>query len=185
MKWPRPRAPFAVVATVCLLGACSGKAREAAVAEATPSPQDSGAPLPSPLPTVAARVNGKDVPSLNVALYARELIARGTFKNTERPRAMRAALDHLVDREMLLQEALRRNIAADESALNVAYDAARAGHGSDAEWAQFLADQGTNPAAYRSELRIQKTIEALLRQSPDMETLTHDLRTRARIERFY
>lgn len=181
----RTRTPIAGLASILLLAGCSSKESGPAATSGSPGPVDPAAPLPSSLPAVAAKVDGTDVPSLTVAVYARLLIARAKFTKDQKPQAMRSALDHLVERELLLQEALRRGIVADESALNIAYDTARARYKTDADWAAFLAEQGTDPTAYRQELRVQKTIEVLLRQVPDVAALTRDLKGRARIERFF
>src|SRR3990170_4461619 len=65
-------------------------------------------------------------------------------------------------RELLLQEALARGIASDTRDVEQSYDQMRAEHPGDAEWAQFLSEQGMDPQSFKAELRVQHTVAALM-----------------------
>lgn len=121
-------------------------------------------PLPSPLPAVAALVNGQPIPTRNVRIAAEQAIARGVLGPQERAFAYRQATHNLVERELLLQEATRRGLSADPKALEQAADQARVGYKDDAAWRQFLAQQGMDEQAFRTELRVQHLVQALMLQ---------------------
>jgi hypothetical protein len=114
-----------------------------------------------------------------------------------RPAAVRRALERYIDRELLFQEARARGFTVDERRLAWAYDQARQEYPDDAEWEAFLAEEGMDPQALRTEIRIQKTVGALLeaearqagvsdgdRREKLADTLARRLRQSARIEVF-
>jgi len=125
---------------------------------------DGETPLPDPLPAVAARVDGQDVPTRNVVLLAEGRLTSGQIRLNRRVYAYRQALQEIIARELLFQDATRRGIEADSRALQNAYDQARSGHREDADWEQFLTGQGIDEEGFRKELRIQQTINALVAQ---------------------
>ena len=63
-------------------------------------PVVSATPLPSPLPFVAARVNGRNIPTSEVAIVAERSLKTGQVK--QRPFAYRQAVNQLVIRELML-----------------------------------------------------------------------------------
>jgi hypothetical protein len=136
-------------------------------AAGSPSPAaDSAAPLPSPLPDILARVNGQPILARQVVPYAKRLFDRLERPKDERerdkPRILRQALREYIDRELLLQEAVARGLHADDRAVQYAYDRARVDHPDDKDWAGFLASIGSEPQAYKAEIRTQATIHLLL-----------------------
>lgn len=143
--------------------ACSPVKRAEAPPAAT-SPVDPARPLPSPLPAVVARVNGRPITLEQILPLAKLALERmpASERDKDRPAALRQSLDLYVERELLLQEALARGISADRHEVDWAYDQARRGHPEEAEWTAYLATQGVTPQSFRSELRIQKTVAALL-----------------------
>lgn len=134
----------------------------------TPGPAtgsiDSQRPLPSPLPRIAATVNGQPILIERVALAARQAQAKAQDRTQPDPGALRGALQRLIVRELLVQEALVRGVQADTRVVERAYDAERARHGSATEWHVFLSNQGLSDDDFRAELRVQVTVEALQRQ---------------------
>lgn len=149
-----------------VLAACSGPRSVAP----TPEPiaaADPNRPLPSPLPEVAARVNGHPVSSVNVAVLAHQYLLSKQFSTTQKPLAMRKALERLLDRELLVQEALARNLKADERGLQRAYDAVRVPYKEDQAWREYLAGQGLDEASFLAELRSQFTVNALTQQEAE------------------
>jgi peptidyl-prolyl cis-trans isomerase C len=157
-------AAFATLGTLCL--GCSERPRpaQAAASLATPSPTpDPDRPLPDTLPAIAARVNGQPIPIAGVHKMAR----KPANSHGKIPLAYRQALEELINRELLFQEALARRLSADDAAVQREYDEARVGHPNDAEWAAFLKGQFLDPQAYRAELRARYTIQALVRQEAE------------------
>jgi peptidyl-prolyl cis-trans isomerase C len=131
------------------------------VAAATPDP---ARPLPSPLPDVAARVNGTVVPLLHVKIMAEGMLRGRENSEANRARAFRAAADQLATREVLFQEALNRKIEADSATLDREYDQLHAPYKDEKSWTEYLAKQGLDPQSFKNELRIRSTVNALLRQ---------------------
>jgi len=155
------RRPALALLLGALLGACSGSKT------VTPTPgasADLNRPLPSPLPEVAARVNGHPITSASVAVLAHQFLRSKLLTGEQKPLAMRKALERLLVRELLVQEALDRNLKADERGLRQAYDAARVSHKDDQAWREFLAGQGLDEATFLVELRTQATVNALTQQ---------------------
>jgi hypothetical protein len=150
-----------------LLGGCAGAPAPqpspgtAAAAQATPDPSR---PLPLPLPEVVARVNGRPVRIQQILPIAKSALDKwkGAEREQHKPEALRTALQHYVDRELLLQEALSRGIQADTRQVDWSYDQLRREHKDDANWAKFLLEQGSDPQSFKQELRAQHTIAALL-----------------------
>ena len=163
---------------LALAWACSGKEGQAppapkgpAAGAASASPGASGlhpsidrtTPLPSPLPEVVARVNGHAVPLKYVEIVAKRLLASGD-PNKDGPYAYRQATQQLIVRELLVEEAVSRKINPDPQKIEQAYNEARISYQDDAAWVAFLAKQGMTEEGFRSELRTQHTVQALLDQ---------------------
>lgn len=140
-------------------------------AQPTPSPTppptaaadaDPMRPLPNPFPSVAARVNGQDIPIRNVAIMVEESIELGRVRESERNALYRRALDELIRREVLLQEAQARGIEADDLEVQRAYDKMRGHHKDEQAWREFLKSRSLDDDLLRTELRIRHTVQALL-----------------------
>jgi len=187
-----PRTPAVLAAVALALAACS---RPAGGPASSPSPAalDPGRPLPSPVPEVVARVNGQPIRIHQILPMAKAELDRFSVADRERVKAgvLRRALQQYVDRELLLQEALARGVAADTRQLDWAYDQMRREHGDEAAWEEFLAGQGLNPQSLRAELRAQHTVAALLEREMQGGSATEAevraallarLRAKARIE---
>ena len=119
-------------------------------------------PLPSPLPLVAARVNGHEISIRNVAIRVHESIELGKVSESRRNALFREALDEEVQRELLFQEAQRRGLTADTVAVQRAYDRLRGHYPDEEKWTAFLRSRSLDDNTYRLELRIRFTAEALL-----------------------
>jgi len=149
-----------------LLGGCAGApspqpSPSGAAAQATPDPSR---PLPLPLPEVVARVNGQPIRIQQILPIAKSTLDKwkGAEREQHKPEALRGALQHYVDRELLLQEALSRGVQADTRQVDWNYDQLRREHKDDESWAKFLLEQGSDPQSFKAELRAQHTIAALL-----------------------
>jgi peptidyl-prolyl cis-trans isomerase C len=166
---------------------------------------DPARPLPSPVPEVVARVNGQPVRIQQILPLAKTELDRlpNDERDAKKPEVVRRALQQYVDRELLLQEALARGVQADSREVDWAYDQLRREHPDDRAWADFLARQGLDAQSLRAELRVQRTVAAMLdqelektlggeadetvrqqKQAQVQEALLARLRAKARIELF-
>jgi peptidyl-prolyl cis-trans isomerase C len=154
------------------ISACSGSgsyppepetySQSPAPTEAIPQ-VDGKTPLPSPLPEVVAKVNGQPIPLRNVKIIAEQSL-REAIPEDQRPFAYRKAMEQVIVRELLFQEAVARSVEPDTAAIEQAYNEARVSYKDDDAWAAFLAQQGMDPMSFRAELRIQHTVQTLMRQ---------------------
>jgi len=150
----------------------AASAAPAATASAAPSPEpgappeiDRVTPLPKPLPEVAARVNGQPIPLRTVQLIVSQGGPQGgRGAGAEDPYTYRRALQQGIVRELLFQEATRRNLKADDARVEQTYNEARVHFKDDKAWAAMLKQQGLDPQSFRDELRVHHTIQALLTQ---------------------
>ena len=137
---------------------------------------DPAAPLPSPLPEVLARVNGQPVLARQIVPYAKRLHDRRPAEERDRHKAsaVRQALREYIDRELLFQEAVARGLKADDRAVQFAYDRARVEYPDETRWTEFLAAKGFDPQGYKAEIRVQETVNVLLRGAAEELTVTDD-----------
>lgn len=147
---------------VLVLAGCSRATAPAASPGPLPPPVDAVTPLPEPLPQVAAKVNGQLVPLGNVEIIATRLLSEAGDQPKDRPFAYRRALQQLIVRELLFQEALARKLKADDAKVEAAYNEARVPYPDDRAWVSFLAQQGIDADTFRREIRAQQTVAALL-----------------------
>lgn len=155
-----------------LAAACSGTGTPgASPGLSSPTPEPGGpplidrvTPLPSPIPDIVARVNGQPIHLRQIVALAREGLDKSRDRERDKPGAMRQAMHQYVVRELLLQEALARQITADPAALDQSYDDLRLRYRGDKAWADYLAAQGHTPQTFKEELRIRQTVQALLTQ---------------------
>jgi hypothetical protein len=159
------------------LAACARAPSPSSTPGPATGPIDSRRPLPSPLPRVAATVNGQPILIERVALAARKAQAKAQDRSQPDPGALRGALQRLIVRELFVQEALARGVQADARVVERAYDAERGRHGNATEWHVFLSSQGLSDDDFRAELRVQATVEALQRRvaaEVDPESFSED-----------
>ena len=141
-------------------------------------------PLPSPLPLVAARVNGQAISIRNVAILVHESIELGKVTEARRNALFREALDEEIQRELLFQEAQKRGITADTLAVQRAYDRLRGHYPDDEEWTAFLKSRSLDDDAYREELRVRYMVETMLAaESAEHQVSSTDEEARALYDR--
>lgn len=170
MARPRLRSALVLViatAAIAASGPGCGRAGEKTAAAPSPYPTDEASlsrPLPKPFPEVIARVNGEPIRVEQVMPMAKKDLDQQTAEDIEKrkPLVLRRALLKYVDRELLVQEALARGISADTRRVDWAYDQLRSEHPDEVDWARFLAAQGLDPQRFKTELRIQQTVAALV-----------------------
>ena len=168
----------AVALLVLLPTACSrGPAPSSSSAAADPA-----RPLPSPVPEVVARVNGQPIRIQQILPMAKAELDRVSVADRDRkkPEVLRHALQRYVDRELLVQEALARGVEADSRDVDWAYDQMRREHPDEKAWEEFLAGQGMDPKTFRTELRTQQTVAALLEQEHAREAARSEAADRPR-----
>jgi hypothetical protein len=121
---------------------------------------------------VAARVNGEDIPIRNVAIMVEESIELGRVSESRRSALYREALEHLIRRELLLQEAQARGVRADDLEVQRAYDQMRGRHKDEQAWRDFLKSRSLDDEKLRTEIRVRHTVQAMLAAEGAKHTAT-------------
>src|SRR5437899_3245571 len=147
--------------------AASASPSPSAAASATPPGPDANRPLPQPLPVVAARVNGRPIPTRTISSIVEPAVQIGRLPRERRSEAYRQTLDQLVLRELVLQEAEARKLVPEEAAVEQDYRQARGQFKTDQEWTRFLSGGGFDAKSFRTELRARRTVDALVRQEAE------------------
>jgi peptidyl-prolyl cis-trans isomerase C len=150
----RSHAPLPALILILLLTGCRSHTPSKA-AEASPDLSDR--PLPSPPPDIAAQVNGQPIPFALVRLAAQR-------EQKTTPAAYRQALELLIDREVLFQEALIRRVRPDERIVERLYQQERSRYKDEREFQTVMVAQGLTPDRFRTEISIHQTVRALVLQ---------------------
>lgn len=161
-----PPLQLSTLAVLLLAAACQGPAPPPSTGPAerpVTGEADGSRPLPSPLPAVAARVNGQPILTVRVAALVRSNPDKGAVDTGANPLVLRQGLQELMARELLFQEALARGVTVDPQVVDRAYDELRGAPASEGEWLGKLRLEGLDAASLRQELRVQATVEALRR----------------------
>ena len=152
-----------------LLAGCARREAAPPAAQASPGARpfelDTRTPLADPLPRVAGRVNGHEIPTSQVVAAAEAALRQGAVK--EKILAYRQSLNQYVVRELLLEEALQRGIAPGAADVERAYDEARVAYRDEERWSEELKKQGLTPQGFREELRAKQTVSLLLSQEAE------------------
>lgn len=108
---------------------------------------------------VAARVNGEEISQLRLERYFAEYLedqgrAVGNIRNPKAYKQLRkAALDALIDRELLWQEAVKRGVVISDAVVNDQIDQTRQAMGGTEVFARRLEDAGFDEAGYTEYIR--------------------------------
>ena len=129
-----------------------------------PSAAPAASPLPDPLPEVVARVNGTAIPLRHARIIVEQTFKGQTPTPAQEAAEYRRAVDQLVVREMLRQEARARKIEADEAAVSRLHQQLRSEYPDAAAFQAFLATQGLDEKTVREELRTRAVVERLIQQ---------------------
>ncbi len=186
------RSLAALLCCALLCGAACSRAKEKPTSGASPSSGGSGS-AGTPLPDVVARVNGRAVPLAAILPLARAKLRQlpGAIQEQRKQEVLRQVLQEYVERELLLQEALARDVTADAGAVDWAYSQLRQAHPDEAEWTKYLAGEGLSPQSLKAELRVRQTVATLVEREAASrgvaadaarKALVESLRARARIE---
>jgi len=133
----------------------------------TPTAAPSPKPLPDPLPEVLAKVNDRPVPLRSARIIVQQSLSGRTPTDNERANAYRLALEQLISRELLYQEAVRRKVQPDEGAIDRLRQQVRSEYKGEKAWKAFLATQGLDAQTFNEELRVRNLVERLLRQETE------------------
>jgi peptidyl-prolyl cis-trans isomerase C len=127
---------------------------------------------------VVARVNGEEISQLRLERYFAEYLedqgrALGSIRNPKAYKQLRkAALDALIDKELLWQEAVKRGVVVSDAAVQSQVDQTRQAFGGADVFARRLDDAGFDETAYveytRRDLTAQQMFAELTKISePD------------------
>ncbi|BCX67322.1 MULTISPECIES: peptidylprolyl isomerase [Pseudomonas] len=132
---------------------------------------------------VAARVNGEEISQLRLERYFAEYLedqgrAVASIRSPSAYKQLRkAALDALIDKELLWQEAVRRGVVISDATVQSQVDQTRQAMGGAQVFARRLEDAGFDEAAYieytRRDLAAQKMFSELTRVSEPDEQQVH------------
>jgi hypothetical protein len=90
-----------------------------------------------------------------------------TPSDAERARAYRRAVEQLITRELLYQEAVARKIEPDPAAVEKLHVAVRREYKDEKAYRDFLSTQGLDAATFIDELRKRTMVEVLLKQEAE------------------
>jgi hypothetical protein len=162
-----PRSILALASAIVVSAGCRPAAREAASPApmtVTPTAAPTPRPLPDPLPEVLGRVNDRPVPLRSARIIVQQSLAGRTPTDEERSNAYRLALEQLITRELLFQEAVRRKIEPDAGAIDRLRQQVRSEYKGEKAWKAFLETQGLDAKTFDEELRVRSMVERLLQQ---------------------
>jgi len=134
----------------------------------------------------AARVNGVDIGVLRLERYFSEYLeaqgrALSSIRNPTLYKRLRSqALDELIDKELLWQEAQRRGIAISDEQVAAQVGEVEAAFGSPALFERRLADAGFDRAAYAEYMRHELASQQVYAQLSAVRAPTQ-----AEVEAFY
>jgi len=154
-----------------------------------------GGPVAAQEVGVAARVNGVEISRFRLERHFEDYLkvqgrSVGAIRNPSVfKRLKREALDQLIDKELLSQEAKRRGIVVDEAAVREAREAVAKGFRTPEAFARRLAEAGFDDPGYdaylRREIAAGRALDALVGEIAvsEAEVRAFYERNRARFER--
>jgi len=160
----------ALALVAALAGGCTPKPDTPSPSPAmtiTPTTPPKPSPLPDPLPDVIATVDGRPVPLGHARIIVDQSFAGRTPTPDENASAYRRAMEQLIARELLYQEAMRRKIRPDAGAVERLRQQVRSEHKDEKAWRAFLATQGMDPKSFLDELRVRNIVETMIKQETE------------------
>jgi SurA N-terminal domain len=121
--------------------------------------QTPGAPPRSlpPCPEIAARVNGRPITLAQLRLKGETGMRSDPAAQGNREDAYQNAMNELLRRELLFQDAERHHFSAEPAMIEAAEQELQSSFGDEAAWQAFLRAQGFDRAWVRGEMRVQET----------------------------
>lgn len=117
---------------------------------------------------IAARVNGAEISNFRLERYFSEYLAAhgrnlGAIRDPRvYQRLRRAALEELIDKELLWQTAIERGLEVDEQAVQAHFDQVRGAFASTEEFHRRLQHAGFAESDYRDYLRREQVARRML-----------------------
>jgi peptidyl-prolyl cis-trans isomerase C len=133
-----------------------------------------GAPPPEAGPSPVARVNGEPIGAAAVRAELAQLADEGAAD----PALARRALDAVVERTLLVQEARARKLAVSDAEADAALAALRAEY-PGAAWDELLATEKTTPGELKARLREQLLVERVVAEAALAGVKVSDAEVRA------
>lgn len=164
------RSTLALGLLAAMAGACTPRPDAASPPPpmtVTPTSPPSPSPLPEPLPEVIATVNGRPIPLLHARIIAEQTFQGQVPAEDQRAWAYRRAMEQLIARELLYQEALVRKISPDAGAVERVRQQMRSQHQDEKAWKAFLATQGLDARSFLDELRVRNVVETMIKQETE------------------
>lgn len=129
---------------------------------------------------IAARVNDAEISNFRLERYLSEFLAAqgrslGAIRDPRTYQRLRfAALDELIDKELLLQLATQRGLIVDDEALQAHYDQVRGAFRNARDFSQRLEYAGFDDASYREYLRREQLARRMLEQLIEVVAISED-----------
>jgi SurA-like protein len=133
----------------------------------TPVAPASPSPLPDPLPDVIATVNGRPIPTAHARIIAEQSFKGRTPTPAQKASAYRRAMEQLIARELLYQEAVRRKIRPEAGAVERIRQMVRSEHKDEKAWQAFLSAKGLDAKTFVDELRVRNVTERVVLQETE------------------
>jgi len=127
------------------------------------SPLPSPVTLPETLPEVLATVNGTPIPLRHARIIVDTAFGTRAPSAAERALEYHRALEQLIVRELLRQEAVARKIEPDAAAVERIRQQVRSEHKTEASYREFLAGKALDEKSFREELRIRNVVEKVVK----------------------
>ena len=161
------RTPLSLALTAAIAfgaAACNKPGSEQAASTASEAAAPSAPkPMPAELPDVLARVNGQEVRKDEFqALIDNMERTQGPIPSERRDEVLREALDHLITRTLLEQEAKARNIAVPDADVEGQIDKMRSRFPSEDEFKKALESRRTTVEQLRTDARTDMVITRML-----------------------
>ena len=143
--------------------ACSSPAPAPLPPPASPSPLPTPLTMPAIPPEVIATVNGTPIPLRHARIIVNSAFGEREPTPAERALEYHRAMEQLIIRELLRQEAAARKIEPDAAAVERIRQQVRSGHKTAASYAKFLAEKGLDEKSFREELRVRNVVEKVVK----------------------
>jgi hypothetical protein len=159
----------AALLALCAALACSREPRTPAASPSPAAAMPKASPLtvPDPLPEVIAKVNGTPIPLRSARIIVDEALKGLTPTPPQRALEYHRAMERLIARELLRQEAAARGLAPDPAAVERVRKQIRSQHPDDAAYLAFLARMGLDEKAFAEELGVRNVVEKIVKQEAE------------------
>ena len=154
---------------LCAALACSPEPQRTSPSPspAAATPKASPLTIPDPLPEVIAKVNGAPIPLRSARIIVDQALAGIQPTPAQRALEYHRAMEQLIIRELLRQEAAAQKIAPDPAAVERIRKQIRSEHEDDASYAKFLASMGLDEKSFKDELAVRNVVEKVVKKETE------------------